>query len=115
MSTGIIVAVVLLVGFFIVTRVAGGGRISGVDARAKVAAGALLVDVRSPGEFSGGHIDGALNIPHTDIGRRADELGAKDREIVLYCASGMRSGHALRQLRGLGFTAVHNLGPQHAW
>jgi hypothetical protein len=63
-------------------------RISGRDARDLVAKGALLLDVRSPGEFAGGHIDGAISIPVQELVGRMDELGDKSGEIVVYCQSG---------------------------
>lgn len=115
MSTTILIVAAVLVAFFVLTRVMGGSRISGEEARTKVAAGALLVDVRSPGEFSSGHIDGAKNIPHTAVQGRLAEFEPKEQEIVLYCASGMRSSTAARVLRSNGFENVHNLGPQSAW
>jgi phage shock protein E len=88
-------------------------RISGAEARVKVADGATLVDVRSPGEFASGHIDGALNIPVSALRRRLDELPS-DAEVVVYCASGMRSSSAAKQLRSAGFTA-HDLGAIRSW
>lgn len=115
MSSAVMVALAAMVVFFIISKATAGPRISGAQAREKVASGALLVDVRSPGEFKSGHIKGARNIPHTDVQRRVSELGAKDGEIVLYCASGMRSAHAARALKSMGFSAVHNLGPKTAW
>lgn len=72
--------------------------------------GALLVDVRSPGEFGGGHLEGAVNVPVDQIGAKAASLGGKDRPIVVYCASGMRSARAAGLLRGAGFGEVHDLG-----
>ncbi|MDG1482538.1 MAG: rhodanese-like domain-containing protein [Myxococcota bacterium] len=88
-------------------------RISGAEAREKVAGGAVLVDVRSPAEFASGHLDGARNIPLGALRSRLDELSA-DAEVVVYCASGMRSASAAKRLRSAGFTA-HNLGPLRAW
>jgi phage shock protein E len=71
----------------------------------------LYVDVRSPGEFAGGHVDGALNIPLDQLARRIDELGTdRSREIVLYCASGGRSAMACGLLHQLGFERVRNGG-----
>jgi rhodanese-related sulfurtransferase len=87
------------------------------DARAKarqmVEGGALLLDVRSPGEFSGGHIEGALNIPVDQLGARVGELD-KGRSVVVYCRSGARSEAARGLLAQAGFE-VHNLGPMSAW
>lgn len=72
--------------------------------------GALVVDVRSPGEFSGEHFPGAVNIPLQVLGSRLEELGSKDRPIVLYCHSGGRSARAKSILSGEGFTRVKDAG-----
>jgi len=69
-----------------------------------------LVDVRSPAEFAGGHLDGALNIPVGSLPNRLDELGDREKPIVLYCASGMRSLRAEGILKSKGFTQVLDLG-----
>ncbi len=90
-------------------------RIHGQQARKLVQEGALLVDVRSPGEFAGGHIDGAINIPLNTLGSRMGELGASDKAIVLYCRSGARSRSAMGNITGKGFTQVYDLGPIGAW
>ena len=76
----------------------------------KIRAGALLVDVRTPAEYARGHLEGAINIPYDQIGARAGELGDKDREIVLYCRSGRRSGIAKQTLEKQGFTRLFNAG-----
>lgn len=89
-------------------------RISGPVAREKVAAGALLLDVRSEGEFRSGAIPGAKNIPVQSLGGRLGEL-EKERPIVVYCASGMRSASAAALLRRNGFKEVSDLGPAAAW
>lgn len=73
-------------------------------------AGPLVVDVRTPAEFSGGAYPGAINIPLDEVPLRAAEFGAKDREIVVYCASGGRSGYAQRILSQLGFKNITNGG-----
>lgn len=71
---------------------------------------ALVVDVRTPGEFHGGAYPGAINIPLDELQSRLDELGNKDREITLYCASGARSAYAQRMLMQLGYNKVQNGG-----
>lgn len=92
------------------------GKISGPRARELVSAGALLVDVRSPGEFGAGHIEGAKNIPVSDLGSRLGELGEdKARPIVVYCASGMRSASAASTLKRAGFQQVFDLGGMSRW
>jgi rhodanese-related sulfurtransferase len=77
--------------------------------------GGLLLDVRSPGEFSGGHIEGALNIPVGNLQSRLSELGPEDRASVVYCASGGRSARAAKVLRAKGFNEVHDLGSISNW
>ncbi len=70
----------------------------------------LVVDVRTPGEFHGGAYPGAINIPLDELQSKINELGSKDREITLYCASGARSAYAQRMLMQLGYTKVQNGG-----
>ena len=76
----------------------------------KIQAGARIIDVRSPAEFMDGAYPGAVNIPLNLIPVKMPELGPKDAPIILYCASGARSGHAARILRQAGFTDVTNAG-----
>lgn len=75
-----------------------------------IKAGAKIVDVRSPEEFEDEHYDGALNIPVNEIQARAKELGGPETPLVLYCASGARSGYAARLLSSAGFKKVVNAG-----
>lgn len=70
----------------------------------------LVVDVRTSGEFHGGAYPDAINIPLDELQSRLDELGSKDREITLYCASGARSAYAQRMLMQLGYSNVKNGG-----
>jgi len=87
----------------------GGNADKGVDIPALIQEGALVVDVRSPGEFSGGHIDGAVNIPYNVIAREIKKhTFKKDRPIILYCHSGMRASAAKRSLVQMGYTQVVN-------
>jgi phage shock protein E len=71
----------------------------------------IWIDVRSSAEFNAGHVDGAQNIPHTEI---ADKIAAvtldKNAEIHLYCRSGNRSGKALKVLQKMGYTKAVNEG-----
>ncbi len=76
----------------------------------KIAAGARIVDVRSPGEFKDGAYPGAINIPLPLLPLRMKELEPRDTPIVLYCASGARSGQGMRFLKQNGFTDVVNAG-----
>lgn len=85
------------------------------SARARVAAGARLVDVRTPEEFDAGHIEGAVNLPLDALPGRIGELGPPSTPIVVYCRSGRRSADAAAQLRAAGFTDILDLGPMAAW
>lgn len=71
--------------------------------------GAQLVDVRSRGEFVGGHVPGSVNIPLDEIELRATELDPQ-KWVVVFCASGTRSAMARHKLKGLGFARVVNAG-----
>jgi len=107
-------ALIAFAAFFILRRFFGGaGRIAGAEARSKVEGGALLLDVRSPGEYQSGKLPGATNIPVQALGQRLDELDPA-QPIVVYCRSGARSSRAASILRGRGFE-VHDLGPSGAW
>lgn len=75
--------------------------------------GPLVVDVRTAMEFRMGAYPGAVNIELDELPDRASELGATDREIVVYCASGARSAYAQRLLAQMGFTNVTNGGGLH--
>jgi phage shock protein E len=103
------ILVAAVVAAMLLRRVAGRSRVSPDVVREKIEAGATIVDVRSPGEFQSGAYPGALNIPVQELDRRLGEL-RKDRPIVVYCASGMRSASAERLLRARGFADVVNGG-----
>lgn len=92
-------------------RRSGGPAISVVDATLLInREDALVLDVRDPAEFAGGHIPEAKNVPLAKLGERISELAQyKDRPIVVVCASGMRSATACNQLAKAGFTQVKNL------
>ncbi|MEJ2382984.1 MAG: rhodanese-like domain-containing protein [Xanthomonadales bacterium] len=69
------------------------------------------IDVRSVGEYESGHVEGAVNIPHTEIAERIAEVTEdKDDVIYVYCRSGRRSGIAQSVLENAGFTNVVNIG-----
>ena len=89
--------------------------ITGDEARRLVAGGAMLVDVRSPKEYANGHLPGAVNVPIDDFQRHVDELVAEHRDLVLYCAAGVRCNKAAVLLREAGSTGVHQLGTLARW
>lgn len=88
-------------------------RINGKRARELINEGASLIDVRSAGEFQGGHLDEARNIPVDQIAQRVGEI--PQGPVVLYCRSGMRSARAAKALRNTGREDVYDLGPMSAW
>ncbi|MBY5944046.1 FAD-dependent oxidoreductase [Photobacterium rosenbergii] len=70
----------------------------------------LLLDVRNPGELkSSGYLEGAINIPVDQLRQRMGEL-PKNKEIVIYCAVGLRGNVAYRQLVNNGFKARNLIG-----
>lgn len=74
----------------------------------------LVIDVRQPGEYRGGHIAGAKLIPLDTLSSRIKEL-PQNREIICVCASGNRSGSATRMLVRAGFNAANLKGGMLAW
>ena len=81
------------------------------DYAALVKSGALIIDVRTPGEFNSGHFKGSINIPLDDIRNKTEELKKKNKVIITCCRSGNRSGMAKSMLESAGIEC-HNGG---AW
>lgn len=82
----------------------------------KAAGEVVLVDVRTPDEFSGGHVPGATNIPLNELSGRLEELRPHaDQEIWLICRSGSRSMSASGILLEAGFRPVNVTGGTLAW
>ena len=102
-------AVVAVAGWLVLRRFLKGGKVSQNVVVEMIKGGAQIVDVRSAEEFRDGFFPGARNIPVGELGRRLGEL-KKDQAVVLYCASGARSGMAARMLKQAGFTQVVNAG-----
>ncbi|MCX6290611.1 MAG: rhodanese-like domain-containing protein [Bacteroidetes bacterium] len=71
--------------------------------------GATIIDVRSKGEYQGGHIKGSVNIPLDNLKNHLSKF-KKDQPIITCCASGMRSASAKSILKSGGFENVHNGG-----
>lgn len=79
--------------------------------------GVVILDVRTPEEYAGGHVPGAVNIPHTEVADRLDELaGAESSPVVVYCERGGRAGMAEEVLLANGYRDVRHLeGDMRAW
>ncbi|MEL4282493.1 MULTISPECIES: rhodanese-like domain-containing protein [Shewanella] len=77
----------------------------------KIAAGAMVLDVRTPEEFAEGHLANAVNIPFEQVAAEFAKRGiAKDAPVVLYCRSGRRSSIATEALVAAGYTQTYNGG-----
>ena len=83
---------------------------SKIDVQELIGRDALIVDVRSPGEFSGGHIKGSRNIPLGQIRDRVERFQKMGKPVILCCASGNRSGQATRILKAEGIEAYNGGG-----
>ena len=79
-----------------------------VDYKELLQNGAVIIDVRSKGEYQGGHIKGSLNIPLDTLSNNIAKL-KKEKPVITCCASGMRSASAKSILKSKGFE-VHNGG-----
>ncbi len=80
-----------------------------VDLGSVIADGAIIIDVRTTGEYAGGHLKNSVNIPLANLGSQMNKL-KKDKPVITCCASGMRSGSAKSMLQSNGFKEVHNGG-----
>lgn len=72
--------------------------------------GAIIVDVRTKGEYSSGHIKGSINIPLDVLGSSLSKFKDKNQTIITCCASGMRSASAKGILQSNGYQSVYNGG-----
>ncbi|HUA38906.1 MAG TPA: rhodanese-like domain-containing protein [Candidatus Sulfopaludibacter sp.] len=87
------------------------GEISIQTALAHLKNGALVVDVRSRGEFNSGHLPKAVNIPLDEIETTLPcRVPDKNQTLLLHCLSGTRSGVAKVKLKGMGCPNVFNVG-----
>ena len=122
----IVVAVIVVAAIFLVWRqiapgseavAAGSGRIQPQQYQSDFVESNsphLLVDVRTPQEFSTGHIEGAVNIPVQSLAQRMNEI-PQDQPVVLYCRSGNRSSKAAKILASAGYDQVYDLGGIINW
>lgn len=70
----------------------------------------VIVDVRTPGEFEAGHVEGSMNIPLDKVPDALEKFRSMKAPIVLCCRSGQRSGQALTWLKQQGLENVYNGG-----
>lgn len=99
----------VFIGLFIMVYMVK-GHIAKKKVRLALSNGALVIDVRTPSEYSSGHYDGSVNIPVDKMESNLKKIGTKERTIVVYCASGSRSAAATRFLNTKGYKNVVNGG-----
>ncbi len=89
----------------------------GVDptsAQQAIEAGCMLLDIRSAEEWQQFRVDGAVHISMRELGQRLGEL-PRDRQVIVICHSGSRSGRVVPQLINAGIDAVNLSGGLIAW
>lgn len=84
-----------------------GRKEEGQDLKELMARGAIVLDVRTPGEFNTGHVVGSKNISLDAISASINDLKIMNVPVIVCCASGMRSGVAANQLKSVGIEAVN--------
>ena len=97
-----------LISFMVMRR---SGQISKREAADYIRQGAFVVDVRSPREFSAGHLLQAVNFPLDELeGLVPQRIKDKNRVILVHCRSGLRSKKAKERLQKIGYQNVFDLG-----
>jgi rhodanese-related sulfurtransferase len=86
-----------------------GGENTATNFEELIQQGAVIVDVRSPQEFQGGHIKGAINIPLDRLENSLSKI-SKNKPVITCCASGMRSASAMGILKSKGYDAYNGGG-----
>ena len=72
--------------------------------------GAIVIDVRTPGEFNSGHINGSTNVPLDKIKSKIKKLENLNKPVIFCCASGVRSGQATSYAKSRGINAYNGGG-----
>ncbi len=76
---------------------------------------AILLDVRTPEEYRGGHVPGSKNLPLQQIEKITSVAEKKDTPLFVYCQSGARSRQAVSLLQRMGYENVNNIGGMAAY
>lgn len=117
-NNGFVLGIIAVVGvFFLMRQLQAADGIDVTEAQKMSQNGALLLDVREPGEYAAGHAPNAVLIPLGQLGSRMQEVTAyKDKPVAVMCRSGRRSASATKQLVEAGFTQAKNVnGGIIAW
>lgn len=76
----------------------------------------IVLDVRTKEEYDKGHIEGAILISNEDINdTQPEQLPELDKQILLYCRTGNRSGQAAEKLSKIGYTNIYDFGGIQDW
>jgi rhodanese-related sulfurtransferase len=86
------------------------GKTKSIDFKSLINKGAMIIDVRTAGEYNSGHIKGSLNIPVDRIASKIEEIRKKGKPVITCCRSGARSGMAASTLKKQGIEC-YNGGP----
>ena len=76
---------------------------------------AILLDVRTPEEYGGGHVPGSRNLPLQQIEKITSIAEKKETPLFVYCQSGARSRQAVSLLQRMGYENVNNIGGMSAY
>ena len=77
--------------------------------------GAVLLDVRTPQEYQGGHIPGSKNLPLQELNQASSVIPEKITPVFVYCYSGSRSSQAVGKLKKMGYHHIKNIGGISSW
>lgn len=109
LKNGVIFCIAFMLSFSAIAESATSAKAGAITH--KEIAKEVWIDVRTSSEYSKGHVEGAYHIPYDEIEDGIAALGLdKDANIHLYCRSGGRAGKALKVLKGMGYSQVHNDG-----
>lgn len=92
----------------LLSKLLGGGGPSKIETYKEK--GAVLIDVRTPGEYKSGHVKGAKNYPVQNIQGKTKEIAKMNKPVIVYCASGARSGQAAAILKSAGIDCINGGG-----
>ena len=76
---------------------------------------AILLDVRTPEEYGGGHVPGSRNLPLQQIEKITSVAEKKETPLFVYCQSGARSRQAVSLLQRMGYENVNDIGGMAAY
>ncbi len=110
-SIGWVIYCVVLAGMVALIVMRRAGQIPAKEAAEYVKDGAIIVDVRSPEEFSSGHLSQAFNMPLDGIeGTLPNKIKDRSQVILVHCQTGLRSKKAKDRLNQIGYKQVFDLG-----